>query len=487
MSTKTLGDAFTRITVFVIGDVMLDEYLTGSVERISPEAPVPVLKVEGEVLRLGGAANVALNLHTLGAGVRLFGTVGDDPEGSALLKLLEGRGIGNAGIVKDNTKPTTKKSRLVAGNQQMLRVDREVPAECSPVVHSELLVRLAASIDEHPPEAIILSDYAKGLLSDELAAEIIKLGGEKGIFIAVDPKGRDFTKYRGTSLITPNRKEVETATGIAITSGESLGRAFEAIFSCTGAETVVITRGREGMSYCVKGGDPATISPVAREVYDVTGAGDTVVSTLVLGLVASMGIEDSVRLANAAAGVVITQLGTASVTPIELEEAASQALAGTSGKIVPRDLLVPIIAGHRTGGSSVVFTNGCFDLFHFGHLSLILQASKLGDILVVALNTDESVRRLKGPGRPLINEGDRARLVAALEDVDYVTFFDEDTPLELIQSLMPDIVVKGGDYSPEEVVGGKFVEGYGGRVEIVPVVDGISTSGLIERIRSEGD
>ncbi len=477
---------FSSFMVFVVGDIMLDVFVAGTVDRISPEAPVPVLTVSGQGYAPGGAANVAANLAAMGAEVALFGIVGDDDEGERVLGLLGRMGIDTEGVLKSKGISTTTKTRLMASNQQIARVDRERPHRLSDAERERLMRLVAEKMDRMEPQAVILSDYDKGVLDPALCRTVIEAARRHAMFVAVDPKGRDFTKYRGADLITPNVAEMEEATGVAITDEASMHRAFTALQSTRAASTVVLTRGPEGMSYSSGGGPVHTRPSRAREVYDVTGAGDTAVSALVLGYLATGSWDQAVAVANAAAAVAVSRAGTHAVTAREL----AAELGGVAGpaelkRVTAVDL--PAIGERaRALGKTVVFTNGCFDLFHVGHLTLLNRAKSMGDLLVVAVNSDCSVRRLKGEGSPLIGEDDRARLLASLECVDYVVIFDEDTPLRLIEVLRPHVIVKGGDYTAEQVVGREVVESYGGRVEIVPLLEGISTSALIERIRRGG-
>ena len=474
---------FSSLDVIVVGDLMLDCYLKGAVERISPEAPVPVLNVNEESYGLGGAANVAINLSSLGVSVRLFGLIGDDADGRRLIGILEDENIGNVGIIKNSSAPTVKKTRLIAANQQIVRIDSEAAKPCSNELGLEMLERLSTAVKQNPPNGIIISDYLKGTITDFTSKEIVKLGRENGVFIAVDPKGGDFSKYRGVTLITPNKKEAETASGISISDDSSLQKAFDSIFTQTNAEIALITRGGEGISFAEHSGSFNSIGSKAREVFDVTGAGDTVVSTVVLGLLSEFGLESSVQIANRAAGLVVMRLGAARLTQAELTVELNDNLLGHSKKYLMSAELSNVIGARKDKGEKIVFTNGCFDLFHIGHLTLLNEAKRLGDVLIVGLNTDASARRLKGEQRPLIKQNERANLLAALECVDHVTLFEEDTPLELIKLLKPDVLVKGGDYSLDEIVGREFVESLGGRVVILPLVEGISTTELIDKIR----
>jgi D-beta-D-heptose 7-phosphate kinase/D-beta-D-heptose 1-phosphate adenosyltransferase len=485
MNISSIIERFSKLRIFVVGDVMLDHYIWGKVKRISPEAPVPVLKVSDENFSPGGAANVARNLRSLGASVDIFGVIGNDPEGERLLRLLKQIEIDSKGIILDPKRTTTTKTRLIAESQQITRIDREGTDPISDELESKIMTLLSKSVEEDVPHGIIISDYAKGLITKDLSNEIIQLGKRKGIFIAVDPKGKDFSKYKGTNVITPNQKETEEACGFQIEDEKTLKKAVEVITRQTEAEGVLITRGKHGISFYVKGTEIKTIPSEAREVFDVTGAGDTVVSTFTLSYLSSRSWEDSVKIANTAAGIVVGRIGAATVTQRELLEHFENNNSSSDKKILTRELLSATLSQLRGKGKKIVFTNGCFDLFHTGHLKLLREAKNLGDVLVVGVNSDDSVKKLKGEERPFIPENDRANIIAALDCVDYVIIFREDTPLELIKALKPDILVKGGDYNPDTVVGRDFVESYGGSVSIIPLLEGISTSILVDKIRKK--
>lgn len=485
MHVSSILDNFSKLRIFVIGDIMLDRYFWGEVKRISPEAPVPLLKVSGENISLGGAANVANNLRSLGATVEIFGVIGRDGEGENLISLLRQAQIDSKGVISDVKKRTATKTRLIAENQQIARIDREETSKISDALKNRIMKALTKSVAQDAPDGIIISDYAKGTIREDLSVEVIRLARKKGIFVCVDPKGKDFTKYRGTSVITPNQKETEELCGFLIEDDNTLKKAVEILTEQTGAEGVLITRGRYGISFYEKGSLQIKTTPSdAREVFDVTGAGDTMVSAFTLSYITSKSWEDSVRIANCAAGIVVGRVGAATVTQKELEERLDNRRYPSDNKVLTRTPLSKTVSRLREEGKRIVFANGCFDLFHVGHLKLLRQAKELGDVLVVGINGQESVKRLKGEGRPFIGEGDRSSIIAALECVDYVVVFEEDTPFELIKALKPDVIVKGGDYSLEGVVGKDFVESYGGKVFVIPLVEGVSTSLLADKIRN---
>lgn len=469
-----------RLRALALGDLMLDEYLWGKAERISPEAPVQVVDVGRQDVRPGGAGNVAANLAALGCQVAIAGVVGDDDSGHSLQKIFAEKKIALDGLVVDPSRPTGKKTRVVAAHQQIVRIDRESRAAISEACES----RLIAQIESLAPSchAILASDYLKGVLTPRVLAAAITAGRRQGIPVIVDPKGADYLRYRGATILTPNRREAEAASGIAIVDGASLAAAAERILDQADLTALLITRSEEGMSLFFRQGEPIHIPTVAREVFDVTGAGDTVVAALGLALAAGCSTGDAARLANIAAGVAVSKLGTATVSPDEILRELDAEHPDCSTKIKNLDAMAAIVARERSRGRRVVFTNGCFDLLHVGHVKYLQKARRLGDMLILGLNSDASIRRLKGPDRPLIAEQERAHLLAALDCVDYVVLFDDDKPLKLLETLRPDVLAKGADYSHEGVVGYEIVEAYGGRVERVELVEGKSTTSIIGTI-----
>lgn len=468
--------------LLVVGDVMLDRYLWGSVERISPEAPVPVLRLTGSSERLGGAANVAANLAGLGAAARLVGPVGDDADAQRLAAMLADLGIGE-GLVRDGQRPTITKTRIVGGHQQMLRLDQEADGPHAPAAQTALLQAALAALESLAPAALILSDYAKGALPPATCQALIQRARALGIPVLVDPKGRDYSKYRGATALTPNLKEAAEACGLAGQDSEALLAGVAKLRAELALDYVVLTRGEAGMSLVAATGIEH-VATAARQVFDVSGAGDTVIATLALAVAAGLAPLEACRLANLAAGIVVGKVGTSPVALDELrQEVESRAALSQADKIASPAALAARIAEWRRRGEQVVFTNGCFDLLHAGHVSYLEQARQLGDRLVVGLNTDRSVSALKGPGRPVIHAADRARVLAALAAVDAVCLFDQDTPLDLIKALRPDILVKGDDYREDQVVGAAEVKAWGGRVALLPVVQGRSTSGIIRKLQ----
>jgi D-beta-D-heptose 7-phosphate kinase/D-beta-D-heptose 1-phosphate adenosyltransferase len=468
----------------VIGDLMVDRYITGSVSRISPEAPVPILLHGNVRIVAGGAANVAANVAGLGAEVTVVGYVGADVEADELRCALAAHPRVDLGkLVVDATRPTVTKTRVMSGRQQIVRIDAENPAPAGPAAEAALIESGRRAIAE--ADVVILSDYAKGVLSDAVVAALIAEANARGVPVIVDPKRRTFEVYRGATLVTPNRKELFEATGIAENSDDETVRAAAEASRQFGGD-VLVTRAEKGMTLWRQSGEISHVAAEAREVFDVSGAGDTVVAALAVALSNGQSLETSIVIANTAAAIAVSKLGTAVVTRAELVAALDQAshAEDRAGALVSLEEAARIVARWQTRGSRVVFTNGCFDLLHPGHIALIEAAAREGDRLVVALNTDASVRRLKGPTRPLQDEQARARVMGALRAVDLVVLFDEDTPLEAIQALKPDVLVKGADYREDQVVGADFVKAHGGRLVLANIVPGRSTSALVAAAKS---
>jgi D-beta-D-heptose 7-phosphate kinase/D-beta-D-heptose 1-phosphate adenosyltransferase len=470
----------SSINAVVVGDLMLDEYLWGATERISPEAPVPIVSVGREDLRLGGAGNVVNNLRVLGANVALASILGDDRDGEVIRERLRKAQVDVDALVHDPARITSRKTRILSGNQQMLRIDRESTLAIEAEMEQQLLQGLNNKIAS--ADVIYLSDYGKGVLSESLIQGVIAQARQKNIPVVVDPKGTDYSRYRGATLLTPNRKEASLATGIDIHDDKSLCAAGEQILEVGALQALVLTRSEQGMSIFQHNELPVHLPTRGREVYDVSGAGDTVLTVIGLGIAAGFSLEQAAFMANIAAGVVVGKVGTSTANPAELVEAAGFLVAGSQTKICDPHALQIMLRRLRQMGRKVVFTNGCFDILHAGHVSYLQRARELGDLLVLGLNSDASVRRLKGETRPLVNETDRAEILAALACVDHVVVFDEDTPLELIKLLQPDILVKGNDYAEDEVVGAELVRQWGGRVELMPFVSGRSTTALVSKI-----
>ncbi|ETW99323.1 MAG: hypothetical protein ETSY1_15465 [Candidatus Entotheonella factor] len=468
-----------RPKVLVVGDVICDVYLRGTVNRISPEAPVPVFECAERRPVLGGAANVAANLHAFGCEVYLLGVVGSDTAAQEIRTLLEKQGIAVDWLIEDPLRTTTEKTRLVA-QQQMLRLDRETQQPLDAGI-GQLVVEHAYTLLPDV-DGMICSDYHKGVCTPGVLEPVFARARDLGRPVVVDPKARDFTHYRGATVLTPNRLEAERASGRLLNDDAEVEGAGKWLCEESQADAVLVTRGPEGMSLISSSRAPLHIPPNAREVFDGTGAGDTVIATFTMAMLSGLDLADAAMLANTAAGVVVGKIGTAVVTPAELRAACALEVAPELRKVLTRDELVRAVRQHRQAGERIVFTNGCFDLLHVGHMRYLQQARALGDRLVLGLNDDASVRRLKGDKRPLIPHDERASVLAALACVDYVTIFSEDTPLELIACVRPDVLVKGGDYTPETVVGRDEVEAYGGEVALVPFVEGFSTSDIIDSV-----
>ncbi len=476
-----LHAGFGGARVLVVGDLMLDRYLWGQVGRISPEAPVPVLHLSHESESAGGAANVARNLIGLGLTVSIAGITGEDADRQRLLRLLAEAGADTSAVLADPHRPTTIKTRVLGNHQQMLRIDAERLAPLS----AELEDRLFALIEPQLRQAkvLLLSDYAKGVLLGGLCARLIEAARALGVAVLVDPKGRDFSRYLGANLVTPNRDELARAVGVDAADLDQLSASAEQLRADLGLERLVLTLGELGL-LVVEPEARTRLPAIAREVFDVSGAGDTVIATLAAGLAAGLDPIDSAILANLAAGVVVAKVGTAAVSLSELEHAISdQAALEQAAKLCGLAELQARVRAWQSRGERVVFTNGCFDLLHAGHVTYLERARRHGQRLVIGLNSDRSVRALKGPERPLIGEQDRARVLAALAAVDAVVLFDEETPLALIETLRPDVLAKGADYRPEQVVGAEQVRGWGGELALIPLLEERSTTGIIRRMQ----
>jgi D-beta-D-heptose 7-phosphate kinase/D-beta-D-heptose 1-phosphate adenosyltransferase len=479
---------FNRRNILVVGDLMLDRYLWGDVERISPEAPVPVVRVNSRSESAGGAGNVAFNLVGLGARVTLVGVRGADEAGRRLGALMHRPSILDLSI-ECAGRSTITKTRVVSGGQQLLRLDEEQVRPVGVEIVQAAVGHIATAAQT--ADAIVLSDYGKGMLqSPDLCAAAVRIAQARGIPILVDPKGRDWERYRGATCLTPNRREIEVFDGALIESDDQLGAVMQRTLRRLDLSRLLVTRGASGMCLMSPDGTPLFIPTIARQVFDVSGAGDTVVATLALAVACKIGFEDAARLANLAAGVVVAKVGTQPINRIELENAlrahGATTSAGPHAKVFTCDAALAQVDAWRANGETIVFTNGCFDLLHPGHVHLLNRARELGRRLVVGLNADISVARLKGPGRPILNESDRAAILGALDCVDLVVLFDEDTPERLIARLKPDVLVKGADYRPDQVVGRGIVESYGGRLQLIELLDGYSTTAVARKLRQAG-
>ncbi|EED0780321.1 bifunctional D-glycero-beta-D-manno-heptose-7-phosphate kinase/D-glycero-beta-D-manno-heptose 1-phosphate adenylyltransferase HldE [Escherichia coli] len=477
---------FERAGVMVVGDVMLDRYWYGPTSRISPEAPVPVVKVNTIEERPGGAANVAMNIASLGANARLVGLTGIDDAARALSKSLADVNV-KCDFVSVPTHPTITKLRVLSRNQQLIRLDFEEGFEgVDPQPLHERINQALSSIG-----ALVLSDYAKGALAS--VQQMIQLARKAGVPVLIDPKGTDFERYRGATLLTPNLSEFEAVVGKCKTEEEIVERGMKLIADYE-LSALLVTRSEQGMSLLQPGKAPLHMPTQAQEVYDVTGAGDTVIGVLAATLAAGNSLEEACFFANAAAGVVVGKLGTSTVSPIELENAVRgradtgfgvMTEADTGFGVMTEEELKLAVAAARKRGEKVVMTNGVFDILHAGHVSYLANARKLGDRLIVAVNSDASTKRLKGDSRPVNPLEQRMIVLGALEAVDWVVSFEEDTPQRLIAGILPDLLVKGGDYKPEEIAGSKEVWANGGEVLVLNFEDGCSTTNIIKKIQQD--
>lgn len=477
---RLLESAWAGKHVLVVGDVMLDKYIHGSVERISPEAPVPVVHATQHSQQPGGAANVAMNVKGLGARVTLVGLAGDDEDHAALAALLQFSGVDTRLIAVPGT-PTTSKLRIVGGSQQLIRLDTEATKPCPDYAHAALLEWTLALLPM--VDTVILSDYAKGALNPETCQTIISAARQAGLPVLVDPKGHDFSRYRGATTISPNLEEIAFVTGDTPAAGvDNILRNAAPLVSALGLDYLTVTLGEEGIAILTGQGE-VHAPAIGRQIFDVSGAGDTVIATMAVAGACGIGIEDAARLANVAAGIVVGKLGTVPIARHELAAALAE-FSGieTAEKILDMDRLIVRAAAWRASGHTVVFTNGCFDILHVGHITLLEDCRRFGDKVVVGVNSDASVARLKGPGRPVVAERERARMLAALTATDAIVVLDAPTPIDQIAILRPEVLVKGGDYTEGSVVGAREVRSWGGRVEIVPTIQGFSTTNIVRKL-----
>jgi len=477
----SLLDALARARVLCLGDVMLDRFVYGSVQRVSAEAPIPVLRIGERSAMLGGAGNVARNVAALGGRVTLVSVAGDDAAGDELEALAADDNGLELRLVREPGRASTVKTRYVAAGQQLLRADDEVTAAIAEATVTAVLGQVSDLIEGC--DVVVLSDYAKGVLTDAAIAGVMALAEGAGKPVVVDPKRTDFAAYRGAAVLTPNRSELAAATGVSDDGDDAVEAAARGLIERCGVDALLVTRSERG-STLVRADGPATHLPTrALEVFDVSGAGDTVVATLAVALAAGADLAAAALLANAAGGVVVGKVGTAVATRDDLAAALLAAEAEVSeSKVVSRQRAAEQVAAWRAKGLRVGFTNGCFDLLHPGHVLLVQEAKAGCDRLVVAINSDASTRRLKGPTRPVQDEAARALVLASLQVVDLVLIFEEDTPIPLLELLKPDVLFKGGDYSLDEVVGADVVRGYGGEVRVTGEIDGMASSVLISRM-----
>ena len=464
-----------RPSIAVIGDLMIDHYIWGSCERISPEAPVQVVSVSKESSILGGAGNVVSNLLSLGAEVSIFSVVGEDETAKEMETLLKASAIKQVSLIHENNRRTTKKSRIIASNQQVIRYDDETIKDINPLSEEALLTVFTKELEEY--DVILLSDYGKGVLTTELTQKVINVVKKSNKPILIDPKGKDYSKYRGSTLLTPNKKEAVIATNINIGNKKDLHKALKKLKDDLDLTYSIITLSEEGIGLLDK--KMSVIPTVAREVFDVTGAGDTVLASLAVAMASGLNIVEACEFSNKAAAMVVAKVGSATVTLNEIEEYEHSLNQGKSeSKIKNFEQIERIAKRLKEQGRKIIFTNGCFDILHRGHATYLQKAKELGDILILGLNSDESIRRLKGEERPVNNLEDRAFLIGALESIDFVVPFWEDTPYELIKLVKPNILVKGADYTGKEVIGSDIAE----EVILIDFVKGKSTTSLIEKI-----
>jgi D-beta-D-heptose 7-phosphate kinase / D-beta-D-heptose 1-phosphate adenosyltransferase len=476
----------SRGTVVLLGDLMIDRYLYGNAERLSPEAPVPVLHFQHEEMRLGGCAGVAGDLAVLGSHVRLIGVVGDDEPGQRLRQLLSESGIAPGHLILDASRPTTCKLRLVGSAQhrhpqQLLRLDFEQTVAVSQAIADELIRRTIHAMDG--AQVVAIEDYNKGTLPPAVIQKIIAAARERNLPVIVDPAAvTDYSRYAWATAIKLNRSEASRASGINLDKSDQAPAAARRLLSSLGLEAVILTMDKQGAFLATKDGHEQWLSTRPRQVFDVTGAGDMVLAAIAAARAVGATWPDAVALANIAGGLEVERFGAVPVKPAEILHELLSEHRQRIGKQRTLEQLLPELAHQRAIGKRIVFTNGCFDLIHLGHVKYFQFAKRQGDLLVVGVNTDAGIRKLKGDSRPIITQADRLGVLEELSSIDYIVTFDEETPVDLIRAVRPDVLVKGADYAKEKVVGWDFVEGYGGRVALAPLVDGRSTSGLIQRI-----
>jgi D-beta-D-heptose 7-phosphate kinase/D-beta-D-heptose 1-phosphate adenosyltransferase len=480
---KLLWEKGSERHVVCVGDVMLDAFYYGDASRISPEAPIPVLRVERKTQTLGGAANVVNNLRSLSISASLVGIVGDDEEAKIIENLLEAQQVSSRDLIKDSSHQTIIKNRYIAQDQQLLRVDFERVGDYAKHLTDRVLERTKKLLEK--AHVLVLSDYGKGVLTPDVIQEILKETRRQNKISIVDPKGQDYSIYRGATFLTPNKKELKEATSMPTNTDEEVVRAAQKLIHDHGIENVLATRSEKGMTLVKGTGEVHHFRVVAKEVYDVSGAGDTVVATLAAGLSVGDTVEESVHLANLAGSVVVGKMGTATVSLAELEDAmvVEDRYDLEGSKIATLAQAMMKVKKWKDNNLKVGFTNGCFDLLHLGHLKILQESKAQCDRLIVAVNTDDSVRRAKGPTRPVHNEFIRSTILGALSCVDLVVLFGEDTPQKLIETLIPDVLVKGADYKISEVIGADIVQKNGGIVHLVELVDGQSTTKTVAKIQ----
>lgn len=473
--------SFKNYKILIIGDIMLDNFVYGHVERISPEGPIPILKYTHQKMMAGGAGNVAANIISLGGHAHLISCVGKDDKAEALKAQLKSQNI-SAYLAKDENRPTTEKTRYIAKGQQLLRLDNELAMSISASIEQELLEEIQQCISNF--DVILLSDYAKGVLTASLSQKVIALANEYNKPILVDPKGSQWSAYKKATLITPNIHEAAVITGYTAQNNKEAEDTAHRLAQDYELKGLLLTRGAQGMSL-YEGENMRHFATEAAEVADVSGAGDTVVATFALALAAGVDMATAAAISNSAAGIVVEKSGTATVTASELMARTGQAIHQYHDELMALDALLARVENWKKRGFTIGFTNGCFDLLHAGHLHNFIEAKKECDRLIVAVNSDASVKRLKGETRPVQSLEDRARVLAHIREIDAVCMFEEDTPYDLIQKLQPDILIKGGDYKPEDIAGYDIVRARGGRVVTIPLLEGFSTTATIAKIANK--
>ncbi|HER26795.1 MAG TPA: D-glycero-beta-D-manno-heptose-7-phosphate kinase, partial [Rhodospirillales bacterium] len=475
----SLVEGLGAAKVLCVGDVILDHFQYGRVERISPEAPIPVLKLERQDTMLGGAGNVVRNLAALKSHVRFFSVVGNDHDGREVKILLADQGVNDAPLIDDKRR-TSIKTRFLADGQQMLRTDRETDIALDGEKEKELIDAVQGAMADC--NVMVLSDYRKGVLTRSALKTLIESARKTGITVIVDPKGNDYSLYQGAGILTPNRRELTEATHMAVDTDAQIIAAAEKLITDHRIDAVLVTRSRDGMTLVQAEGEPCHLSAEAQDIFDVSGAGDTVVAALAAALSTGAGLEDAARLANVAAGIVVGKVGTAVASADDVIGALHhQHLSSGEAKVMALEQALDRIDQWRRRGKSIGFTNGCFDLLHPGHISLLQQAASACDRLIIGINSDTSIKRLKGDDRPVQSEAARAAVMASLSHVDLIIIFAEDTPLQLIEAIKPDVLVKGADYTVATVVGAEIVQAYGGRIVLAELSPGHSTTATIAR------
>lgn len=472
--------------ILLLGDLMLDRYLYGNAQRLAQEAPVPVLHFTHEQTALGGAGRVAAGIASLGGQVRVIGLVGQDNAGREVQRHLTEAGADTSSLIYTESRPTIAKVRLVGlaqhrHPQQMMRLDYEDSSPLGEALSTQVLQQISQGLDW--AQVLCIEDYSKGLITEAVCQEAIAMAKRRGIPVLVDPGPiESFARYRGATALKPNRPEAARASGLAVETPEQWSAAASWLLENVDLEAAIITLDKHGVFVATKDGRRQWIKGRERHVYDVTGAGDTFLATLSVARSAGIDWHDSVTLANVAGGLECEKFGSIPITPAEIVQELILESRSHMGKVRTIEPLMAELAQHRAGGRKIVFTNGCFDLVHMGHVQYFKFAKAQGDILVVGVNSDASIQRLKGPKRPIVNEADRVGVLEALESIDYVIVFDDDTPIPLLEQIRPDVLVKGADYTKDQVVGGQLVESFGGEIRLAPLIDGRSTTNVIQRI-----